>query len=117
MIKEGYIAKWKKYPKNEIKIRVARPSILAPSKKLLKDYKEGKINWQEYSKRYYEEIFGNPKAIEKIKEIAKISLNKDVRLICYEKEYPCHRFLLMEIILFFQVHLISGLQKLNGEQK
>jgi hypothetical protein len=42
MLKEGYIGKWKKYPKDEVKVRVARPSVLAPSKELLKDWKEGK---------------------------------------------------------------------------
>jgi len=43
MLKEGYIGRWKKYPKNEVKVRVARPSVLAPSKELLKDFKEGKV--------------------------------------------------------------------------
>ena len=36
--------------------------------------------------------------IEKLKEIAKISKHKNVRLMCYEKEFPCHRFILIEII-------------------
>jgi len=49
MLKEGYIAKWKKYPKDEVKIRFARPSVLAPSNELLKDFKEGRI--KEYLRR------------------------------------------------------------------
>lgn len=43
MLKEGYIGRWKRYPKDEVKIRVARPSVLAPSNELLKDFKEGRI--------------------------------------------------------------------------
>ena len=98
MIKEGYIANWHKYPKNEIKIRVARPSILAPSKKLWNDYKQGKITWYVFENCFLEEILNNPKALLKLREIAEISKTQDVRLMCYEKSYPCHRFLLMDII-------------------
>ena len=102
MIKEGYIANWHKYPKDEIKIRVARPSILAPSRQLLEDYKHGKLTWEEYEKRFLEEILNNPKALLKLREIAEISKTQDVRLMCYEKTYPCHRFLLMDIVLALQ---------------
>jgi len=49
MLKEGYIGRWKKYPKHEVKIRVARPSVLVPSNELLKDFKEGRI--EEYFRR------------------------------------------------------------------
>ncbi len=31
-------------------------------------------------------------------EIISISMERDVWLVCLEKEYPCHRFLLMQII-------------------
>lgn len=97
-LKEGYIANWKNYPKNEIKIRVARPSILAPSNELLEDWKKGKITWEEYEKRLKEEIYSNPKAVERLKEIKKLVETKDVRLICYEKKPPCHRFTLITMI-------------------
>jgi len=68
MLKEGYIGKWKKYPKDEVKIRVARPSVLAPSKELLKDWKEGEIDWAGYERRFRVEILNNPKAVAKLKE-------------------------------------------------
>ena len=64
MILEGYIAAWKKYPVDEVKIRVAWPSILGPSKKLLGDYKEGRIPWGTYEVLYREEITGNPEAVK-----------------------------------------------------
>ena len=98
MLKEGYIGKWKKYPKDEVKIRVARPSVLGPSLKLLKDQKEGKIDWNEYTRRFRKEILSNPKALAKLKEVKKLAEDKDVRLICYEKNPPCHRFILVDLI-------------------
>lgn len=98
-LKEGYIAKWKEYPRDEIKIRVARPSVLAPSEELLRDWKEGRITWEEYERRFREEILSNPKAVEKLKEIKRLlDEGKDVRLMCYEKNPPCHRFILIELI-------------------
>lgn len=98
MLKEGYIGRWKKYPKDEVKVRVARPSVLAPSKELLKDFKEGKIDWGGYERRFRKEILGNPKAVARLKEIKKLAEEKDVRLICYEKNPPCHRFILIDLI-------------------
>lgn len=98
MILEGYIAAWKKYPVDEVKIRVAWPSILGPSKKLLGDYKEGRVSWNEYEIRYREEITGNPEAVKRLIEVCNLSKTKNVRLMCYEKQPPCHRFILLEMI-------------------
>jgi len=100
MLKEGYIGKWKKYPKDEVKIRVARPSVLAPSEELLKNWKEGKIGWAEYERRFRKEILSKPEAVEKLREIKKLAEEKDVRLICYEKNLPCHRFILLDLTNF-----------------
>jgi len=35
---EGYIANWRNYPKDEVKVRVARPSVLVPSQELLSQF-------------------------------------------------------------------------------
>jgi len=115
MLKESYIANWRKIPKDAIKIRVARPHILSPSEKLLSDYKKYEkqylkcymtkqsarmLAWNNsnYVIRYKNEIMSNPKAIVEIKRIRRLSKEKDVYLLCYEKDYPCHRFILLEII-------------------
>ena len=98
MLKESYIANWKNLPQESYKVRVARPSILGPSKQLLNDYKYKKLSWNVYERRFREEILNNPKAVEELKWLATISKLKDVYLICYEKEYPCHRFILIDII-------------------
>ena len=99
MLLEGYIAKWKKYPEAETKIRVARPSILGPSKGLLSRYKEGNMSWEDYEKEFRDDIYGNKEAIRMLKNIAVFSQTQDVRLICYEKNPPCHRFILIDIIM------------------
>lgn len=43
----------------------------------------------------------NPACIAIMREIKKLAEAKDVYLICYEKEYPCHRFLLLDMIKKF----------------
>lgn len=98
MLKESYIANWRNLPEDWIKIRVVRPSILAPSLGLLKDYKEARIDWEGYCERFRNEIFSNDEALKRLKEIGRLSENKTVCLICYEKTYPCHRFLLINYI-------------------
>ena len=95
---EGYIAKWHKYPKNELKIRVARPHVLSPSSPLLSDYKNGFITWEDYDKRFRAEILSHLDSLHELRRIATISKHEDVRLLCYEKNPPCHRFILMELI-------------------
>jgi uncharacterized protein YeaO (DUF488 family) len=64
----------------------------------LQDFKSGKIDWAVYEERFRREILSNPKAVMKLREIRKLAETKDVRLICYEKNPPCHRFVLMDLI-------------------
>ena len=89
---------WNKLPNDAIKIRVARPSVLSASKELLYDYKDGRINWQEFEVRFRKEILSNPAASAELKRLKELSREKDVYLICYEKNYPCHRFILIDLI-------------------
>lgn len=114
-LREGYIARWKKYPEDEVKIRVARPSVLAPSKDLLSYFMMKKKAFMKYGSSElegrksawiaakYEERFRKEMAsfhaVNKLGEIIKLLLDGvNVRLLCYEKEPPCHRFILMDII-------------------
>ena len=71
---------------------------LAPSIHLFKDWKGKKITWKEYERRFKEEKLGNAEVIERMKEIKQLSEKKDVFLLCQETEYPCHRYILMELI-------------------
>lgn len=95
---EGYIAKWKSYPEDEVKVRVARPSVLSPSRFLLNAYKLGHIEWETYKDIFRKEMKASPNAMRKLRKIAELSQEKDVRLICYEKNPPCHRFILIDMI-------------------
>ncbi len=98
-IETGYIAKWKDYPTDEIKIRVARPGPLGVPKKLWKLAKENKISWHEYEIMYLLHVLTDKKASEKLFEIARLLQDgKTVRLICYEKNPPCHRFTLKKAL-------------------
>jgi len=98
MIKESYISMWNKLPTDTIKVRVARPSILSASKELLYDYKYGRIKWREFEVRFRKEILNNPKAVAELNRLKELSKEKDVYLMCYEKNYPCHRFILIDLI-------------------
>ena len=42
----------------------------------MKDWKEGKIDWDAYEKRFRKEILNNPKAVAKLKEIKKLARGK-----------------------------------------
>jgi len=70
---------------------------LAPSIELLNDYRNKKIDWSEYEKRYLKEM-ENKK--ELISELKKRSDNGEViSLLCWEKDDRfCHRRLLKNLI-------------------
>ena len=89
---------WNKLPRDAVKVRVARPSVLSPSDELFHAYKEGGIKWEEFETRFRHEILGNPEALRELRRLRDLSSRKDVYLICYEKEYPCHRFILLDLI-------------------
>ena len=98
MIKETYLANLKNIPRDAIKIRVARPSPLAPSKELLKDWKLGRIDWEQYTKRYINQIRNDQDALQMMEHIKQQAKTKDVYLYCYEKHFPCHRFILLRML-------------------
>lgn len=96
---EGYLALLKKYPSDERKIVVTRTahSVLAPSAKLLDLYKNGQIDWKEYERQFRIEMSDStPQTMLRV--IVGFLNWSNVRLICYEKKYPCHRFILIDMI-------------------
>lgn len=87
-------------------------NILAPSKELLEDIKNGRINQEEYTKRYFEELGvrirslgysnSNEYFATMISEFSKEPWEAIV-FLCYEKPNEfCHR------------HLLSALMRKNG---
>jgi uncharacterized protein YeaO (DUF488 family) len=72
---------------------------LSPSKKLLKDYKEGRIDFKLFEQLFRNEISKNQNVINICKNIAKEALDgKEFTLLCYEKdESHCHRKLIRKL--------------------
>jgi len=91
---------------DEFKVRVARPSVLAPSQELLSEFNRLKKRYGQerswelsgYEERFRGEILSSPRAMAKLREIKELARTRNVRLICYEKNPPCHRFILMKLI-------------------
>jgi uncharacterized protein YeaO (DUF488 family) len=73
--------------------------ILAPSVELLKDWRNGKVSWEEYKMRYYKEMSGAYQQA-KIKELALRSQQETITLLCFEEESDpcCHRHLLKKLV-------------------
>lgn len=72
---------------------------LAPSISLLQDYKNKKMDWKEYERRYLEEISDKK---ESIKKLAEMSKDKTITLLCWELDDKyCHRRLLIDEIRKF----------------
>jgi uncharacterized protein YeaO (DUF488 family) len=102
VIRESYLANMRHLPPNALKIVVTATakSPLAPSWGLIKAWnaRPRSLNWQEYQKRYRKEISESPEALKLLQKIKTISQHKDVYLICYEKQFPCHRFILLDML-------------------
>lgn len=73
---------------------------LSPSKNLLKNYKEGRIDFQLFEKLFRNEIMENKNIIDICQNIAKEAVKgKEVTLLCYEKdESNCHRKLIRKLL-------------------
>lgn len=109
-VRDGYLARLDDYPDGEEKIFVMRGrgnDELAPSEEFLSDYKELEEKhgnrWEAWKRCRYEARFREEmkckESQERIEEIARdVANGKRVRLICYEKDRPCHRFILKQLI-------------------
>lgn len=68
---------------------------LAPSTKLLSDYHEEKVNWEQFSDRYGKEVFKKQEIYLKL--ISNLIKDETITLLCWEeKGENCHRLLLSE---------------------
>lgn len=85
---------------------------LGPSERLLKSFLGEKITWQEFARRYREEMFA-PAETDKdnatiknhgqkftLRLVAKLAAQENVTLLCHcaEDATQCHRFLLQKLI-------------------
>ena len=109
MLRETYIAAidevnglklvvTRRYPKGIASIHFDRwlPA-LAPSRELLRDCRPSLVAWDEYAARFRGEILGSPEAVATLRHVVELARTRDVYRICWEREHPCHRFLLLEM--------------------
>ncbi|HME53812.1 MAG TPA: DUF488 domain-containing protein [Candidatus Lokiarchaeia archaeon] len=89
-----------KYPQAhfEVMTRTAK-SPLSPSQALLDRYKQGKESIDVYFVELEQELRARPAAMHRLKELEDISKEKDVFLVCYEKDPSmCHRSLVKRMM-------------------
>jgi len=106
MIKETSTSSKKRVvPQGDVVLDISRSkknktdvSAFAPSQGLQNDWKQGRIVWKQYVERYYGELRENEEVSSLITEIADLAVEEDVWLVSMEREYPCHRFLVKQII-------------------
>jgi len=69
---------------------------LGPSKELLKDLMDKKINIPEYEKRYFKEMESQA---DMIKELTELARNGNITFLCWGKiDEICHRRLLKQLV-------------------
>lgn len=74
---------------------------LAPSKELLKQYKEGEITWEKFEKKFIMQM-NDEKSIEKLQSLSVHAKKKPITLLCYEKnDHECHRHLVQDLVLAY----------------
>ena len=72
---------------------------LAPSKELLKQYKEGKISWNKFEKKFLIQMNDEESAM-KLQVLSTQAKKEPITLLCYEKNnHECHRHLVYDLLL------------------
>ena len=72
---------------------------LSPSADLLKKYKDGKIEWDEFIQLLEKEFKENEKFPAIIDRLRQLSINETITLLCYEPSGSnCHRHMVKNII-------------------
>ena len=71
---------------------------LAPSRELVRGFKDGEIAWTEFRRRYLAEMRGERQR-EEIARLAELARDKTITIMCMcPDESRCHRRLLRELI-------------------
>jgi uncharacterized protein YeaO (DUF488 family) len=62
-------------------------------------YKRGEKGWAEFKLSFVRELQSNLDSVEAITSLYKVSRDRNVTLLCYEKSgVPCHRHLVRDLI-------------------
>lgn len=73
---------------------------LYPGWELVTAYKDGVITWEEYKLIYTEKlrVLGKDYIMDRLREISSSMDNRDICLLCYEKDSNCHRHIIAEFL-------------------
>ena len=72
---------------------------LAPTRDQLLALESGRLHWAAFSAAYLHDLQTRPAAQEALAQVRALEESSGkVTLLCHEKEYPCHRFLLLEFL-------------------
>ena len=72
---------------------------LAPSRELLKRYKEGSIAWDAFEVAFLAEIDGSAEAQDALGELRRAAGREGITLLCFEPDgAPCHRHIVRRLI-------------------
>lgn len=71
-----------------------------PGWDLVRNYRDGLIDWTRYTEVYLEKLnkVGRDAILERLREISKERQDRDICLLCFEKDGNCHRHILAEFL-------------------
>ena len=73
---------------------------LSPSAELLKGYKEGIINQEQFTVQFFSQINSNVASLEALQSISEMAKKSNITLLCYERDGEfCHRHLVNDMVL------------------
>lgn len=130
MLKETYLAIKKRMEQDHpaakfVVVTRTAHSVLAPPKDLLADVMRLKEQYleqgfdidaakdrawvmSEYEDRFREHLLGHPTALQFLHSLLNEAQQRDIFLVCYEKVFPCHRFILLDMAEQLQGYLQLG---------
>ena len=72
---------------------------LAPSRELLRGYKEGSIAWRGFTGAFLAQMRGDAEARSALRDLRNEAMGGGVTLLCYEPDGdPCHRHILRRLV-------------------
>ena len=72
---------------------------LGPAADQLRGLEKGQMNWATFAAAYIEGLRTRPPAREALTQLCELEKSSGkVTLLCHERAYPCHRFLLLDYL-------------------
>ena len=72
---------------------------LGPTTDLLRSLDRGSMLWHDFAVAYIEQLNSHPATVEALVPLRALEVaSGKVTLLCHEREFPCHRFLLLDYL-------------------